>query len=95
MCHNIPRDTTSGKYVIKIPRSNSGTLEEWIIFEDLVQKSLVEQNVTTGPPMHKCIERALTVYSKSEFLQQANIPYSCQLHFGNGNNDCTHHPYFC
>ena len=48
-CHNTPSDTTSGKYVIKIPRFDSGAPEEWIIFVDLVQKSLVGQNVTTGP----------------------------------------------
>ena len=40
-CHNTPRDTASGKYIIKIPRFDSGTPEEWIIFVDLVQKSLV------------------------------------------------------
>ena len=41
MCHNTPGDNTSEKYVIKIPRFDSGTPEEWIIFVDLVQKSLV------------------------------------------------------
>ena len=35
-CHNTPCDRTSGKYVIKIPRLDSSTLEEWIIFVDLV-----------------------------------------------------------
>ena len=59
ICHNTPRDTTSGKYIIKIPRFDSGTPEELIIFEDLVQKSLVGQNITTGPPIYKCIERVL------------------------------------
>ena len=36
-CHNTPGDTTSGKYVIKIPTFDAGTPEEWIIFVDLVQ----------------------------------------------------------
>ena len=27
-CHNTPRDTTSGKFIIKIPRFYSGTTEE-------------------------------------------------------------------
>ena len=40
-CHNAPRETTSEKHVIKIPRFDSGTLEVWIIFVYLVQKSLV------------------------------------------------------
>ena len=30
-CQNITRDTTSGKYIIKIPRFDSGTPEELII----------------------------------------------------------------
>ena len=55
--HNTPGDSTSGKYVIKIPRFDSGTPEEWIIFVDLVQKASVGQNVTTGPPLYKCMER--------------------------------------
>ena len=41
MCHNTSRDTTSGNYIIKIPKFDSGTLEEWIIVMDLVKKSLV------------------------------------------------------
>ena len=51
MCHNTPGDSASGKYVIKIPRFDSGTSEEWIIFVDLIQKALAGQNITTGPPM--------------------------------------------
>ena len=46
-CHNTPGNSTSGKYVIKIPRFDSGTPEEWIIFMELVQKALVGQNITT------------------------------------------------
>ena len=75
-CHNTPRDTTSGKYVIKIPRFDSGTPVEWIIFVNLV-KSLLGQNVTTDPPMYKCMERVLKGYTKAEFLQQANLVGSC------------------
>ena len=40
-CHNTPGNTTSGKYVIKMPIFDSGTREDWIIFVDLVQKALV------------------------------------------------------
>ena len=52
-CHNTPGDTTSGKYVIKIPRFDSDTPEEWIIFVEFFQKSFVAQIVTTGPLMYK------------------------------------------
>ena len=41
MCHNFSGNITSGKYMMKIPRFNSGTPEEWIIFMDLVKKALV------------------------------------------------------
>ena len=40
MCHNTPGDSASGKYVIKIPRFDSGMPEEWIIFVDLFQEGL-------------------------------------------------------
>ena len=52
-CHNTPDNSTSGKYVIKIPRFGSGLREEWIIFIELVQKSLFGQNITTGSPMYE------------------------------------------
>ena len=64
-CQSTPGDTNSANYVIKIPRFDSGTSEEWIIFMDLVQKSLVEQNVTTGPTMYQCMERVLKGATKA------------------------------
>ena len=39
MYHNTPGDSTSCKYMIKMPRFDSGTPEEWIIVVDLVQKA--------------------------------------------------------
>ena len=64
---------------MKIPRFDSGTPEEWIIFMDLVQKALVGQNVTTGPPMYKCMERVLKGDAKAEFTQQVNLVGSCTV----------------
>ena len=61
--HNTLGDSTSGKYVTKIPRFDSGRLEEWIIFVDLVQ------NVTTGPPMYEHMERVLKGDAKVKFTQ--------------------------
>ena len=68
-CHNTPGDSTLGKYVIKIPKFDSSTPKEWIIFVDLVQKASVGQNVTTGPPIYKCMERVLKSDAKAEFTQ--------------------------
>ena len=53
--------------------------EEWIIFMYLVQKALVGQNVNTGSPMHKCMERVLKGDAKTEFTQQANLVGSCNV----------------
>ena len=72
-CHNTPCGSKSGKYFIKIPRFRSGTPEECIIFMELVQKSLVGQYVTTGPPMYEFIERVLTGDAKAKFCQQAYL----------------------
>ena len=77
--HNTSEGAISGKYVIKIPRFDSGTLEEWIIFVDVVQKSLVGQNVTTGSPMYKCMEWVLKGEAKAKFLQQANSVGTCTV----------------
>ena len=78
-CHNAPGHTTSGKYVIKIPRFVSGTPEEWINFVELVQKRLVGQYVATGPPMYKCMEMVMKGDAKAEFLQQDNLVGSCTV----------------
>ena len=69
-CHNTPGDSTSGKYMVKIPRFDFSTPEEWIIFVDLVQKAVVGQNNTTGPPMYEYMERFLKGGAKAEFTQQ-------------------------
>ena len=78
-CHNTPTDTTSGKYIIKISRFDYGTPEEWIIFVDLVQKSLGGQNVITGSLKYKCMERVQKRDAKAEFLQQASLVGCCTV----------------
>ena len=65
--------------MIKIPRFDSGTHEELIIFVDLVQISLVGQYVTTSLPMYKCMERELKGDAKAEFLQKAILIISCTV----------------
>ena len=75
-CHNTPG---TDKFVINIPRFDSDTPEEWIIFVDLVQMTSVGQNVTTGPPMYKYMERLLKGEAKAEFTQQANLVGSCTM----------------
>ena len=79
ICHNTSGDSTSGKYVIKIPRFDSNSPEEWIIFVDLVHKAVVGQNITTGPPMYECMERVLKGDLKAEFTQKANLVGSCTI----------------
>ena len=47
-----PGDSTSGKYMINIPIFGSSTPEEWIIFMNLVQNSLVGQMLVL---VHPCM----------------------------------------
>ena len=75
-CHDTPRDSISGKYMIKIPRFDSGTPEEWIIFVDIVQKIFVRQNVTAVPLIYKCMERVLKGDAEAELTQQVNLVWS-------------------
>ena len=56
---DTPDDSNPGKYMIKITIFDSGTTEERIIFVDSMQKAAVQQNITPGPPMYKCMERVL------------------------------------
>ena len=44
---------------------------------DLVQKSLVEQNTSTGPSLY--MERVLKNDAKAKFLQTANLVDSCTV----------------
>ena len=69
-CHNTPEDTTSEKHIIKIPRFDSGTPEEWIISMDLVQKSVVGKKITMSPPIYKCMKRLLKGDAKAEFFRR-------------------------
>ena len=46
---------------------------------DLVQKSLVGQNITTGPPMYRSIAKVLKGDVKAEFLQKPNLVGSCTV----------------
>ena len=71
--HKTPGDSTSGKYLIKILRFDSGIPEEWIIFVDLVGKSLVGVNITTGLSMYKCMVRVVKGDAKAVFLQKTNL----------------------
>ena len=76
---NIPSNSTSGKCIIKIPRFDACAPEEWIIFVNLVQKALVGQSVTTGPPIYKYMEKILKGDAKAEFTQQAKLIGSCTV----------------
>ena len=65
--------------MIKILGFDSSTPEKLIIFVDLVQKSFIGQNATTGPSMYKCIKRALKNDTKPKFLWKANLVGSCTI----------------
>ena len=56
---NSSGDSNLGQYIIKIPKFDSGILKDKIIFVDLIPNVFVGQNITTIPPIHKCLERVL------------------------------------
>ena len=66
-------------YIIIILRIDSGTSEKRVIFADLVQKALVEQNDITDAHMYKCMERVLKCDTKAKFIQQPNLVGSCTV----------------
>ena len=47
--------------------------------DHLCGSSPVGQNITTGSPKHKCVERVLKSDAKAERLQQANLGGSCTV----------------
>ena len=46
---------------------------------DLVQKALVRQNITIGPPMYRWMEMVLKADVKAVLSQQANLVGSCTV----------------
>ena len=69
MCLTTLGSSNKGKCVIKIPRFESDTPEEWIIVVHPVQKALVGWDITTGPPKYKYMEQVLKSNTKVEFNQ--------------------------
>ena len=72
-CHNTLDYSNAGKYIIKIPRFGLSTPREWIIFVDLGQKVIVGQNIITGQPMYKRMDRVLKDDNRAKIIWQANF----------------------
>jgi hypothetical protein len=48
----VPTDPESQVYSLSVPYYNSGTPESWILFRKNLDKILIGQNITTGPPTY-------------------------------------------
>jgi hypothetical protein len=46
----VPTNATSQLYSLSVPYYNTGTPERWILFRKDLDKVLIGQNITTGPP---------------------------------------------
>jgi hypothetical protein len=55
----VPLDTESQLYSLSVPYFSTGTPESWILFRKNLDKVLVGQNVTTGPPTYAMARRVL------------------------------------
>jgi hypothetical protein len=54
----VPMDLDSQLYSLSVPFYTTGTPEQWILFRENLDKVLIGQNITTGPPtyaMTRCI----------------------------------------
>jgi hypothetical protein len=55
----VPQDPLSQLYSLSIPYFSTGTPESWITFRKNLDKVLIGQNVTTGPPTYAMARRVL------------------------------------
>jgi hypothetical protein len=66
-----PLDHTSQLYSLSVPYFSTGTPESWIIFRKNLDKILVGQNVTTGPPTYAMARRVLEGAALARFEDSA------------------------
>jgi hypothetical protein len=63
----VPTDPESQVYSLSVPYYNSGTPESWILFRKNLDKILIGQNITTGPPTYAMKRRILEGASLAKF----------------------------
>jgi hypothetical protein len=63
----VPLDDKSQLYSLSIPYFSTGTPESWIIFRKNLDKVLIGQNVTTGPPTYAMARRVLEGAALAKF----------------------------
>ena len=71
--HNTPSNSSLGKYIIKIPRFDSGSPGEENFFMDLVQKALVGQNVSSRYRMFQPMRTPTKIPQKTKSPQAGKI----------------------
>jgi hypothetical protein len=54
-----PVDPQSQLYSLRVPYYSTGTPEQWIIFRKNLDKVLIGQNITTGPPTYEMTSHIL------------------------------------
>jgi hypothetical protein len=63
----VPTDPDSQLYSLSVPFYNAGTPEKWILFRKNLDKVLIGQNITTGPPTYAMTRRILEGASLAKF----------------------------
>lgn len=68
---STPGDANSQTYELSIPYYGSGTPEQWLKFKRDLNRVLVGQNITTGPPKFAMARRLLEGDALSKFNERA------------------------
>lgn len=68
---STPSDANSQTYELTVPFFKSGTPEEWLLVKKSINKVLVGQNITTGPPQFAMIRRILDGDALAKFDEKA------------------------
>jgi hypothetical protein len=79
----VPTDATSQLYSLSVPYYNTGTPERWILFRKDLDKVLIGQNITTGPPTYAMTRRILEGAALAKFEEATTTRGTETLeHFG-------------
>ena len=68
----VPVDPESQLYSLSVPYYSTGTPERWIIFRKNLDKVLIGQNITTGPPTYAMTRRILEGAALAKFEDSAH-----------------------
>jgi hypothetical protein len=86
----VPGNNDSPTYSMSVRYFDNGTPEEWLMFRKALNKVLIGQNITTGPPTYSMARRLLEGAALSKFDESALVQGAeTLLHFEGIMRDIT------